>query len=238
MKYIGSKARIAYDILPIMLNGMREGDTFVDAFCGGCNLTDKVPAFLNRVANDKSKFLIAMWKELQLSYSRFPMHIGKELFDKCRDCAYGRRNDYDDAFVGWVGFMGGRNGRFFDGGYASHDYNGRDYIAEQIRNTLRQIPKLQGVQFHSGEYFDIPLPDKSTVYCDIPYIGVKQYMTSRNFDYGRFYDWCRKIKSDGHRIFVSEYQMPNDFKCVWGKEINCSVHKTKTYKRIERLFTL
>lgn len=35
MKYIGSKNRIAYDILPIMLDGMKPGDTFVDAFCGG-----------------------------------------------------------------------------------------------------------------------------------------------------------------------------------------------------------
>ncbi|WP_262499660.1 hypothetical protein [Prevotella amnii] len=40
MKYLGSKRRIAKDILPIILDGMREGDYFIDAFCGGCNLLD------------------------------------------------------------------------------------------------------------------------------------------------------------------------------------------------------
>lgn len=33
MKYMGSKARIVQEILPIMLD--KEHDTFVDAFCGG-----------------------------------------------------------------------------------------------------------------------------------------------------------------------------------------------------------
>lgn len=238
MKYIGSKAKIAYDILPIMLKGMRQGDTFVDAFCGGCNLMDKVPAFFHRIANDKSRYLIAMWKQLLSSDIDFPFHISKELFAECRDCAYGRSDKYNDAFVGWVGFMGGRNGRFYDGGYASHDYNGRDYIAEQIRNTLRQLPKLKGVEFYSGDYFDIPIPDNSTIYCDIPYKGVKQYMTSRDFDYEKFYSWCHSMKEKGHRIFISEYQMPDDFKCVWQKEISCSVHQTNTYTRVEKLFTL
>jgi len=32
MKYMGSKARIVHEILPIMLD--KEHDTFVDAFCG------------------------------------------------------------------------------------------------------------------------------------------------------------------------------------------------------------
>ena len=34
MKYMGSKAGIVHEILPIMLD--KEHDTFVDAFCGGC----------------------------------------------------------------------------------------------------------------------------------------------------------------------------------------------------------
>lgn len=238
MKYIGSKARIAYDILPIMTKGMKQGDTFVDAFCGGCNLLDKVPHWFRRIGNDKSKYLIAMWRELLSGQREFPTHIKKDLYDDCRDCMHGKNDKYDDAYVGWVGFMGSRNGRFFDGGYASHDYNGRDYITEQIRNTIRQIPKLDGVEFYTGDYFDIPLPDNSTIYCDIPYIGVMQYMTSRDFDYERFYKWCRQMSEKGHRVFVSEYQMPSDFECIWEKEINCSVHETKTYKRVEKLFTI
>lgn len=39
MKYQGSKRRIVKEILPIMLDGMEEGDCFVDAFCGGVQFT-------------------------------------------------------------------------------------------------------------------------------------------------------------------------------------------------------
>ena len=46
MKYLGSKRRIAHYILPIILNGMKEGDYFVDLFCGGCNLLDNGKATL------------------------------------------------------------------------------------------------------------------------------------------------------------------------------------------------
>ena len=81
------------------------------------------------------------------------------------------------------------------------------------------------------------MPSHSTIYCDIPYKDTKQYSTSRNFDYERFYKWCKEMKEQGHRVFISEYQMPSDFRCVWQKEINNSIHNTKTYRRTEKLFT-
>lgn len=53
-----------------------------------------------------------------------------------------------------------------------------------------------------------------------------------------FYDWCRAMKEDGNTIFVSEYQMPSDFKCVWEKEVTNTMNQTITKKPIEKLFTL
>lgn len=63
MKYMGSKARIVHEILPIMLD--KEHDTFVDAFCGGCSVIENVPDTYRRIANDKNRYLIEMWKYLQ-----------------------------------------------------------------------------------------------------------------------------------------------------------------------------
>jgi hypothetical protein len=38
---------------------------------------------------------------------------------------------------------------------------------------------------------------------------------------------------------VSEYQMPNDFICVWSKKVNSSLTKdTGSKKGVEKLFTL
>lgn len=240
MKYLGSKRRIAKDILPIILEGMKEGDYFIDAFCGGCNLLDKVPNTFKRIANDKNEYLIAMWESLQQG-ERFTKTISRDLYSKARD-AYRKEyfSDFTKGEIGWIGFMGSYNGRYFDGGYSGHDVNGRDYISEQIRNTLSQIPLLSDVDFRCGSYEEIGLPpaSKTTIYCDIPYKGVKQYTTSKNFDYERFYDWCREKHAECYRIFVSEYEMPDDFKCVWQKQITNSMNQTITKKPIEKLFML
>lgn len=240
MKYLGSKRRIAKDILLIILDGMRDGDYFVDAFCGGCNLLDKVPNKFNRIANDKNEYLIAMWKCLHQG-KKFTEIINRDLYVKARE-AY-RKEDFSlftKGEIGWIGFMGSYNGRWFDGGYSGHDVNGRDYISEQARNTLSQIPLLLDVNFRCGSYEEIELPpaSKTTIYCDIPYKGVKQYTTSKNFDYERFYDWCREKHTEGYRVFVSEYQMPDDFKCVWQKQVTNSMNQTITKKPIEKLFML
>ena len=113
----------------------------------------------------------------------------------------------------------------------------RDYITEQINNTLSQIPYFKCLEFYSKDYQEVEIPEDSIVYCDIPYRNTTQYETSKDFDYERFYNWCRE-NQDKYKIFVSEYSMPNDFKCIWQKEIVNAMNITRTYKPIEKLFVL
>ena len=78
------------------------------------------------------------------------------------------------------------------------------------------------------------------VYHIIAYIkfkGTKQYSISKDFDYNKFWEWCRKMTKNGHTVFISEYNAPEDFKCVWEMEVTNSMHTTKTKKPIEKLFT-
>ena len=63
-------------------------------------------------------------------------------------------------------------------------------------------------------------------------------MQQARIDYEKFYTWCRALKDDGHTVFVSEYEMPSDFKCVWKKELTNSMNPTLTKKPTEKLFTL
>ena len=42
MKYMGSKARHAKEMLPIILKDRKEGQWYVEPFVGGCNMIDKV----------------------------------------------------------------------------------------------------------------------------------------------------------------------------------------------------
>lgn len=233
MKYMGSKNRISKFILSTILANRKEGQWYVEPFVGGCNVIDKVDGL--RLASDNNNYLIAMWKGLQENRKR-PYDIPKELYDKARN-EYNLRKDIDfDKFeIGWIGWMASFNGRFFDGGY-SGGYKKRDYIKEQITNTEKQIDNIKDVIFTSCNYDELKIPDNSIIYCDIPYKGTKQYSTSKGFDYDKFWEWCRNKSNDGHDVFISEYESPSDFECVWQKEITNSMNTSKTYKPVEKLF--
>ena len=234
MKYMGSKSRIAKNILPIILKNRKDNQYYIEPFVGGCNMIDKVSN--PRMAIDNNKYLIAMWKGLQDNIERI-YNIPKELYSDIRNSYNTKNGIYSDFIIGWVGFSASFNGRFFDGGYSGKTKD-RDYIKEQIKNIENQIPYIQGIEFYSGDYKTINYPLNSIIYCDPPYQNTKQYSTSKNFNYEEFWEWCRLMKSQGHQIFISEYQAPCDFICVWEKEVTNSMNTTLTYKPIEKLFTL
>jgi DNA adenine methylase len=230
MKYMGSKARFTKDILPIILKERLPNQYFVDLFTGGANVVSLVDG--NRIANDKNKYLIAMFKGLQQNMYR-PNEIPKDLYDVARDIYYGKATGFnhlmlmDDFMVGWIGWMGSANGRFFDGGYSGKSNTKigtiRDYIKEAINNIERQIPKLKGIDFYDLHYKEVAIPNNSIVYCDIPYEKTKQYSTSKGFNHLEFWDYARKLSTEGHSVFVSEYNAPQDFKCIWQKEAKSSL---------------
>ena len=60
------------------------------------------------------------------------------------------------------------------------------------------------------------------IYCDPPYKGTKTYNTSKNFDHEQFYEWCRE-QAKKNVVFVSEYEAPEDFECVWQQEVKSSL---------------
>ena len=46
------------------------------------------------------------------------------------------------------------------------------------------------------------------------------------------------MAAKGHKVFISEYEAPEDFECIWSKEVTNSMNTTKTYKPTEKLFTI
>jgi DNA adenine methylase len=225
MKYMGSKARFSKEILPIILKDRTTEQWYVEPFAGGMNAICEVGG--NRLANDKNLHLIAMWKGLSENRER-PNEISKELYNKARtEYNNGTNIEFDDFMIGWIGWMGSANGRFFDGGYSGKSNTKigtvRDYIKEAISNIEKQLPKMMGVQLDNKDYTELEIPTNSIVYCDIPYQGTKQYSTSKDFNHSNFWIWCREKAKQGHTIFVSEYEAPTDFECVWQKEAKSSL---------------
>lgn len=243
MKYVGSKARIAKDILPIMLKDRKDNQYFVDLFCGGCNLIDKVTGL--RIANDIQPELIALYKALQEGWLP-PTEISEKEYKliKYRDVdtmeKYGKHYLAVRAFVGFGCSFGGK---YFSGYSRGNATNGspRNYIIEAYNNVMKQVPYLKGIEFTNLSYEQVALPPNSIIYCDIPYKNTTKYAIS-NFDdthfYNSFYTWCRKT-AEHHTIFISEYEMPDDFECLYERQICSSLTKdTGAKKAKERLFTI
>jgi len=67
----------------------------------------------------------------------------------------------------------------------------------------------------------LKIPKNSIIYCDPPYENTTKYKDS--FDHAEFWRWCRDKAADGHKVFISEYTAPKDFKCVWSKSAKSSL---------------
>lgn len=229
MKYMGSKNRIAKDILPIILKDrISEEQYYVEPFCGGCNLIDKVKG--NRIASDINPYLIAMYQEI-LNGWRPKDDYTEQDYNNVKQNK--KKNSY---LSGYFGFALSYGGKWF-GGWRRDGQGKRNYVKEAYNNMLKQIPNLKGIDFFNVNYDKLDIPNNSIIYCDIPYKETTKYNTT--FDYDNFYNWCRYMKKQGHQIFVSEYNMPDDFICVWQKEITSSLTQdTGSKKAIEKLFTI
>lgn len=250
MKYMGSKNRIAKEILPLILKNRKENQYYIEPFVGGANVIDKVDGL--RIGLDVNKYLIALFKGLQNNEDLI-LDIPKELYNKARDQfnletqnIKIENKEFNDFQLGWIGYMGSANGRFFDGGYSgiSKTSNGgtRNYIEESIKNILKQKNNLNGINFFHSSYENFNYPKNSIIYCDIPYQNTKQYKFSRDFNYDKFWDWARAMKKNEHEIYISEYNAPDDFICVWEKEVKSSLSANGinggNKNSIEKLFTI
>ena len=227
MKYMGSKRRIAKDIIPIMLKDRKEGQYFYDLFVGGGNLLEKIGG--NRIANDNNEYLIELFKYMQKDNFELPF-VGEEKYKEIQK----NRENYPKWLVGYVGFQLSFGAKFF-GGYRRDKAGVRDYENEAQQNLKAQQNLIKDVSFLCGSYDEVELLPNSIIYCDIPYKDTTKYNTSKGFDYDKFYNWCIEKHNEGHKVFISEYYMPEDrFECIWEKEIVNSLAKGS--KGNERLF--
>jgi len=236
MKYMGSKNRIAKEILPIILKDRKEGQWYVEPFVGGANMIDKVDG--NRVGSDLNEHLIEMWKSVAHGWMP-PAIITEENYNYIK-----QNKDLDKTLTGYAGFALSFGGKWF-GGYR------RDVAGTQVDEALKQENEntqsrrsydnmkvqqkdLSGVTFVNKSYSDLKLTKPCIIYCDPPYAGTTKYKDS--FDHKVFWQWCREMTIAGHQVFISEYNAPDDFECVWSKEVTNSLSTKTTYKPTEKLF--
>lgn len=214
MKYMGSKSRIAKDIVLIIQGYIDKGDTdvYVEPFVGGANVIDKIECDI-RIGVDCNPYLIELFRYVQRG-GMLPNKISREEYVNVRE----HKEQYEPWLVGCVGYLASYNGKFF-GGYSGRVLTKigmvRDYYDESKRNLLRQAKKIKSVEFIKDDYRNLKC-NGCVIYCDPPYAGTTGYVDS--FDNEEFWNVVREW-SKNNIVLVSEQVAPPDFKVVWQKDI-------------------
>ena len=230
MKYVGSKKKHAVSILKQIQRYRASNQWWVEPFVGGGNCISEVGG--NRLGSDVFEPTIMGLRAIRDS----PHLLPKNKAEFTEDDYLKTKKDPQHELHGYVGFALSYGGKWF-GGWCRDAASKRDYVEESYKNAQKQSPKLQGVVLKTCDYSCLDIPTSSIIYCDIPYKGTEQYRDV--FDHKRFWKWAREKANQGHRIFVSEYEAPTDFKCIWEKKVNSSLDKnTGRKKAVERLFML
>lgn len=227
MKYMGSKARIAKHILPIILKDRKEGQWYVEPFVGGANVIDKVDG--NRIGSDSNNHLIKALKLIRDNPDSIPSS-NREYTEEMYNLAKEKNNPSDvECLMLFVLSYGARFRNSFARGHI-----GEDFVRAAKNSAMKQSEKLKSTSLLCSNYDDLKIPSKSVIYCDPPYENTAKYKADFNHD--KFWQWCREKIKEGHQVFVSEYNAPDDFVCVWQKEINSNVNAKATSTAIEKLF--
>lgn len=247
MRYSGSKARIANEILDIVTDGLSGDMLYIEPFVGGCN-TFGLVNHPYKFGIDNNPYLIEMWKMFQCGYLP-PIDVSRDDYDFLRGIA--KRGIIDSNYSWLVGYVLNSCswGSAWCNGYASiNDKRGENHVLEAYNNLINQL-KL----FH---YFDdssfiygsyeccediIDNNSKSDngciIYCDPPYANTKGYMVD-SFNHAVFWEWVRKMSvMDNCKVYVSEYTAPDDFECIWEKSRKDGMSSSKKKDiKVERLF--
>ena len=118
---------------------------------------------------------------------------------------------------------------------------GKDSITHCIGSTFQnRVLEESPIEVFNKDYADVelPSPEDCVIYCDIPYDKTYSYVTG-GFDYERFYKWCQEKTSEGHQIYVSSYDLPEDlFISVWEKQRHCKATSGSGKHVVEKIYTV
>lgn len=98
MKYMGSKARIAKDIVPILQKCIDtvHAHFYIEPFVGGANIIDKINCDF-KFGCDNNPYLIALLQHIQ-DGGELPVDISRETFNDVKK----NKDKYEPWFVGVV----------------------------------------------------------------------------------------------------------------------------------------
>jgi DNA adenine methylase len=239
MVYMGSKAKYAGSICPILQKVIREKniDTYIECFVGGANIIDKIKCE-KKFGYDRSDTLIALLTQAAEDWDKVLKEGSRELWDKGK--AYVKDgimpDDMSLADIGAMEFFSSYSNGGFPRGYANNTPT-RNYYNEAYRNMEKQAHALKGITFKCQKYWELEPVKGALIYLDPPYANTKHYgyANQEKMNYDHFWQWVRELSKDNY-VFVSEQVAPEDFEIVWHQEAKRTNGANNNFAAVEKLF--
>lgn len=233
MRYMGGKSKIAKPIVSVMKPYINERKLFYEPFCGSAKITEQVIRECNSdvkiFAFDYNKYLIALFNALNDGWLP-PKELPEEKYKELKS-----NPDLDMPLAAFAGFGCSWGGKWF-GGYAKCS-RGEDFALETHNSLLKQKDIFKDrVTWDCCDYKEIDVKN-AVIYCDPPYANTTKYKINASFDNKEFWDVIRKWSKD-NLVFISEYEAPDDFICIWSNEVKTELRNSNNSRetRIEKLF--
>lgn len=203
-------------------------------FGGGGNIMENIK-FNKRYFYDINKELIEFYKALVNGWEMpEPNSFDNNHYNEVKKSFKEKDGKYPDYYYGYMMTVPSYNGRIW-GSFAKD--GARLYQKAHYLSVKEQLPLIKDCIFGCLDYKDITA-NNSVIYCDPPYKSSKKDYYNRDFNYDKFYEWCRKM-SKNNKIYISECSMPEDFIICWEKEYKRTLaNQSKSIKTIEKLYTL
>ena len=256
MRYSGSKAKIAKYIIPFIMEELKDGYTYVEPFMGGCNILSEID-WPKKVGADLNGYVVALWNNLRMGVGiNIPKEVSEDEYKIMKELAEKGTCSakYPRWLIGYVGTACSYGSAWFNGYAHFNEKKQENHILEAYNGFWKQakgFKHLYGTWFHRSDYRDLfkfyyyayvlssSGSNKYVFYCDPPYRGTKGY-GNNSFNHDEFWEWVRKMSKAGFKVLVSEYEAPNDFKCIWEMSRKDGMGTTKSgckqKTKTERLF--
>jgi DNA adenine methylase len=213
-----------------------EGQYYYEPFIGGAWVFMEMEP--PKMGSDLNKYVIALYKYVQGSKELvLPETLSS---DEYYDILH-NKDSYPDWAVGYT--TGVAFGGVFSGGYSipkgKEDPN--MYVARHNKNLAkhRKDARQGNVFFRHCRYNEMDYRPNSLIYCDPPYASTAGYKgAGEGFDSAAFWEWAEDMTLQGHTVVVSEFTAPDNWECIYSRDIGRGLRSNKDTHYNDRLFML